>query len=232
MEPESEGNVGGVARAMKNFGFDKLWLINPKTEIGIKAKTFAMHAEDILLKAKIVKNIDSAKKGCSYVVGTTSISAKSSSNLLRISITPEIFAKRAANINGEIGLIFGRESRGLSNKELEKSDLILNIPSDSGYRALNIVNAVAVILYELFKINSNLNKSYINKAFPGERSMIIKMFNQIIIKTDMPEYKQKIAQQVFINLISRSLASSREITILIGVFRKICYLLKNEGVKI
>lgn len=232
IEPESEGNIGGVARVMKNFGFDKLWLINPKTEIGKKAKTFAMHAEDILSEAEIVKNINSATKGCSYIAGTTSISAKSSSNLLRISITPEIFAKRVANINGEVGLIFGRESRGLSNKELEKSDLILNIPSDSRYRALNIVNAAAIILYELFKINFSLNKFYIHEAFPRERSRIIELFNQIIMKTDMAEYKQKMAQQVFINLISRSLASSREVTILTGVFRKISYLLKSTNARI
>ena len=197
MEPESEGNIGGIARVMKNFGFNNLWLINPKTEIGKKAKTFAMHAEDILSEAKIVKNINSATKGCSYLAGTSSISAKSSSNLLRISITPEIFAKRIANIKGEVGLIFGRESRGLSNKELEKSDLILNIPTDSRYRALNIVNATAIILYELFKINFSLNEFYINEALPRERSRIIELFNQIIMKTDMAEYKQKMTHQAF-----------------------------------
>jgi TrmH family RNA methyltransferase len=231
MEPESEGNIGGVARVMKNFGFNNLWLINPKTEIGKKAKTFAMHAEDVLSEAKIVKNINSATKGCSYLAGTSSISAKSSSNLLRISITPEIFAKRIANIKGEVGLIFGRESRGLSNKELEKSDLILNIPTDSRYRALNIVNATAIILYELFKINFSLNEFYINEALPRERSRIIELFNQIIMKTDMVEYKQKMTHQAFMNLISRSLASSREVTILTGAFRKISYLLKKANVK-
>ena len=231
MEPESEGNIGGIARVMKNFGFNNLWLINPKTEIGKKAKTFAMHAEDVLSEAKIVKNINSATKGCSYLAGTSSISAKSSSNLLRISITPEIFAKRIANIKGEVGLIFGRESRGLSNKELEKSDLILNIPTDSRYRALNIVNATAIILYELFKINFSLNEFYINEALPRERSRIIELFNQIIMKTDMAEYKQKMTHQAFMNLISRSLASSREVTILTGAFRKISYLLKKANVK-
>ncbi len=228
IEPENEGNVGRIARVMKNFGFKNLWLTNPKINIGIKAKASAMHALDILSDVKIVTNFNSAINGCMYVAGTTSISAMSSSNLLRISISPELFSQRISDIDGEVGIIFGRESRGLSNEELAKCDLIITIPTNPEYKSLNISNAVAIILYELYKSQVVWKNSRLNNANPEERLRIRKLFNNIIIKTNMPEYRRRMAERVFSNLISRSFASSREITIIMGVLRKVSHILKKE----
>lgn len=227
LEPEYEGNVGRVARTMKNFNFSDLWLVNPKIDIGNEAKTFAMHAKDVLNEAKIVKELDSATDGCSYIAGTTSVSAKRPNNLLRMAITPEDFAQRIVKYEGNIGIIFGRESKGLSNEELTKCDIVVTIPTNSNYKALNIAIASAIIFYELFKIRHKLKKGSMKPSSSEARIRLVNLFKDLIDKTDMPEHRKRFTKRVFINLISRSLASSREVSLMTGALRKIFHLIKN-----
>lgn len=225
LEPEYEGNIGSIARAMKNFGLNELWIVNPKTDIGDESIAFAMHAKDILNNAKIVKEIGLALKGCSYVAGTTSISARRPGNLLRIAITPEVFAKSVLKSKGKIGLIFGRESKGLSNEELSICDLVVTIPANSRYKTLNIANASTIIFYELFKTRRNKTQVSRLESSSEDRNRLLKLFNYITTKTDMSENRKKLANRAFSNIISRSIASSREVTLMIGVLRKILYLI-------
>jgi TrmH family RNA methyltransferase len=227
LEPEYEGNIGSIARAMKNFGLNELWVVNPKTDIGNESIAFAMHAKDILNNARIVKKIELALKGCSYVAGTTSISAKRPGNLLRIAITPEVFAESILESKGKIGIVFGRESKGLSNEELSMCDLVVTIPANPRYKTLNIANASTIIFYELFKVRRSKTKISRLKSNPEDRKRLLKLFNHIITKTDMSENRKKLANMAFSNIISRSIASSREVTLMIGVFRKILYLINR-----
>ncbi|WP_455277079.1 RNA methyltransferase [[Eubacterium] cellulosolvens] len=227
LEPEYEGNIGSIARAMKNFGLNELWIVNPKTDIGDESIAFAMHAKDILNDAKIVKKIELALKGCSYVAGTTSISAKRPSNLLRITITPEAFAKSVLESQGKIGLVFGRESKGLSNEELSMCDLVVTIPANSRYKTLNIANASTIVFYELFKARKNKTQISRLESSPEDRNRLLKLFDHITTKTDMSESRKKLANRAFSNIISRSIASSREVTLMIGLFRKILYLINK-----
>ena len=86
VEPKHEGNIGSIARLMKNFGFTDLWIVNPKTQIGLQARAYASHGGDILKGSKIVTTIKKASKGCAEVVGTTAISSSRPSNVLRLSL--------------------------------------------------------------------------------------------------------------------------------------------------
>lgn len=227
VEPEHEGNVGRVARVMKNFSFNDLWLVNPKITIGAEARAFAMHAKEVLTKATIVGELNSAIEGCTYAVGTTSISASSAGNLLRISVTPEVFARKLVLSKGKVGIVFGRESRGLSNDELAKCDIVVTVPTDSAYKALNIANASAIILYELFKKKNFLNKSLTIESNSEVRNRLVNLFKNVIIKTDMPEHKRRMTEKALMNVISRSMASLREVTLITGALRKVSYLLDN-----
>jgi len=231
VEPESGGNIGSVARVMKNFGLSNLWLVNPKIEMGAEAKAFAMHAKEVLTKARIVRELNSAIENCSHAIGTTSISAKSSGNLLRVSITPETLARKIVHSKGEIGIIFGRESSGLSNYELAKCDMVVTVPTDSSYKSLNIANASAIIFYELFKVkNISNNEPAQNPTIESsieDRSRLLSLFKSIIIKTDMPKYRQRLTERALMNVISRGIATSREVTLIIGALRKVSFLLNN-----
>ena len=68
VEPEHEGNIGLIARIMKNFGYKNLWLVNPKTRLGPEARALASHAQELLVKARIVQNLDPPLRNCDYSV--------------------------------------------------------------------------------------------------------------------------------------------------------------------
>ncbi len=149
LEIQNPGNLGAIARVMKNFDVKDLILINPKCKINQEAIDRASHAKNILKKAK-VKPFSYLKK-FDYIIGTTA-KLGNNHNIPRTSLPLEkIKAKKAV-------ILFGREDRGLSNKEIKKCDLITTIPSSKKYPTLNISHAAAIVLYEIFK-NSKKEKS-------------------------------------------------------------------------
>ena len=201
VELEHEGNIGSIARLMKDFGLSELWLVNPKVDIGAEAWSFASHANDILTDATFVKTLDEALDGVGYVVGTTSISAKRSSNLLRATITPQELAQTVCAVKGSVALLLGRESTGLSNEELAKCDVSITIPASPAYRTLNVASAAAIIFYELWMVQSTSRRGHLKEA---DR-----------------EYRERLTVKAFKNIICRAFISRREATLIIGTFREI-----------
>lgn len=111
VEPEHEGNVGAVARAMGNFAFDDLCMVNP-CPLGDEALKRAKHAGHILSKAAIVDTLDEAVKGCSLVVGTTGVVTHGPRRYIRIPMPARELAAKTAGYEGRIALLFGREGSG------------------------------------------------------------------------------------------------------------------------
>ncbi len=218
MEPHISGNIGFIARCMKNFDLDDLYLVNPKTLIDNAAYTHAMHADNILKKLKIVETLTEATKGCDFTVGTTAIVANEY-NLDRLSLYPDEFVKKAKEIEGKIGLIFGRESSGLRLDELNKLDLVINIPTSENYKPLNISHAAAIVFYELY----NLDKSKdIRVADKKEKLILFDYMRKIIDNLKyFKDYRRDKAYKVFKNIINRSFISAVEAYKLAGVFRTI-----------
>lgn len=219
MEPEHEGNIGSIARSMKNFGLNELWLVNPKVQVGKTARALASHALDVLENVVIYESLEEASRNLSYVVGTTSISAKRSSNLIRTTITPERFAKIFPKINGNVGLILGRESSGLSNEELSYCDLIVTIPTSSDYKALNVASASVILFYELWKARLSRSYGQFEEANREYRDRLVMFFSLICQESKVAPYKKKLILKAFKNVICRACLSKREATLMLGVFR-------------
>jgi len=228
VEPENEGNVGSVARAMKNFGFNDLWIVNPKMEIGSQANALASHARDILQKARRVRTIEEATEGCGQVVGTTAISGTRPSNILRTTLSPEEYARLIGSIDEQIGLVFGRESLGLSNEELDRCDALITIPACAEYRTLNVAMACTIILYELHKHLHQVEKA-IRPADSETRNRLIEHFQKLTDLARTPEHRRRMAIRAFRNLLSRGLPSKRETLLLMGIVRRACRLAERES---
>lgn len=220
VEPEHEGNIGSVARLAKNFGVNDFWIVNPKTELGIESRIYAVHAKDLIEKAVIVKRLDESFYRVSFIVGTTAIFAKKTSNVLRMPITPEELGRRALAIKGKIALLLGRESKGLSNDELDKCDVIVTIPSSPLYSTLNIASASAIILYELWKAKVQSPRGYFVEAGQEERLRLLSFFDELSEASNLPIFKRRLATKAFHNVISRAFISKREATLMMGVLRK------------
>jgi tRNA/rRNA methyltransferase len=176
VEPEYEINLGYVARTMANFGFEELYIVNPKVEIGFNANMFAKHASHILKNAKIVHRLEDALKGCDFVVGTTGIIGRGR-NIIRNPITPAKFARDMKKLDGRFALLFGREGTGLNQEEIRKCDFLVTIQADKNYPVLNLSHALAIMLYEL---SSSKRENMIIRAGGEEKEMLIECFDSIV----------------------------------------------------
>lgn len=224
VEPEYQMNIGFVARVMKNFGVRELILVNPPELTG-EAYKFAMHAKDVLENAKIVTTLDEALKMVDVAVGTTGVSGKVYLPE-RTPISPEEFAKRSFLYSGKIGIFFGRESKGLSNDELEKMDFTVTIPTSEEYPIMNLSHAVAVVLYEVYKQKIKAETSteenrHLRKATREEKDILVRYWSELLETLNYPKdpIRRKYYTIMFRRVIGRSFIYAREIYSLYGPLR-------------
>ncbi len=219
LEPENSGNVGAVARVIKNFGFEKLILVNPKCKIDEECRKRAKNAQEILADAKISKRMPNVDT----LIGTTS-ELGTDYNIPRSPITSEQLTK--LELKGNVGLLFGRESYGLSNEEINKCDFVVTIPTNKKYPALNLSHSVAIILYELSKNKENIT-SHIESMTVSERKQMNKMFKKILssLKFSTPEKKQT-QLVVWKKILGKIFLSRREAYAVMGLFKKIIEKIK------
>lgn len=141
------GNIGAVARAMKNMGLSDLCLVEPKHYPDEAATARASGATDILDNARVVATLSDAVADCQLVVGTSARGR----HIPWPVINPRELGAIAAPLEGKsrVAVLFGREDRGLTNDELHACHHHVHIPSVEGFSSLNIAAAVQVICYEL-----------------------------------------------------------------------------------
>ena len=221
VEPETEGNIGAVARVMKNFDFEELILINPKANhLGREALDRATHAKSILKKAKI-KDF-SCLKSFDYLIGTTAMLG-SDYNIPRSPLTPEQLAEKISKAKGKIGILIGREGTGLNNEEIRKCDFIVAIPTSKKYPTMNISHAVSIILYELFKKlgKEKINK-HINFATKKDKEIILRYVNKVLDKMEFSTKEKKETQRiVWKRIVGKAMLTKREAFALMGFLRKL-----------
>jgi TrmH family RNA methyltransferase len=218
VEPENKENLGLVARVMKNFGFNKLILVNPKCKIDLKAFFVSKHANDVLKNAKITKSIPF--KSFDYVIGTTA-KITTDYNIIRAPLTPKKAAEKIARINDKrIAILIGREGIGLKNKELEKCDFTITIPT-SDYKTLNVSHALAIILYEIF--NKNFKGFVeITPASRIEKEIIMKKIKNLLSNLEFKTSSRKRTQVlVWKRLLGKSELTKREAYAILGFLSKI-----------
>lgn len=142
------GNIGAAARAMKNMGVSELVLVDPVADIDSEAIVRASGATDILEHARTVPDLESAVSDCSLVIGTSARSRHIPWPLCN----PRECADKAASAakaGNRIALVFGRESSGLTNEELQRCHAHVHIPTNPEYSSLNVAAAVQVLCYEM-----------------------------------------------------------------------------------
>lgn len=141
------GNIGAVARAMKNMGLSDLCLVAPKLFPHEEATWRASNAIDVLKGATVVDTLEQAIADCALVIGS---SARERSIPWPLLDAREACAQAYAEAGRQrVALVFGREDRGLTNEELQKCQLHIHIPSNPEYSSLNVAMAVQVVAYEL-----------------------------------------------------------------------------------
>jgi TrmH family RNA methyltransferase len=212
VEPRNSGNVGAIARAMANFGFENLVLVNPKcNHLSQTARNRAKWAQKVLRKAKVVKKIPKFD-----TLAATTAKIGTDYNIPRSPITP---AQLSSICKGNVGIVFGRENTGLTNDEILSCDFVVSIPASKKYPVLNLSHSVAVILYEMSK-ESHIG--HITPASKSEKEQIMKMLKKAMNKMDFATKEKKKTQiKVWKRMIGKSFLTKREAYALMGFLKKL-----------
>ncbi|MGD0628090.1 MAG: RNA methyltransferase [Terracidiphilus sp.] len=148
VSPRNPLNIGAVARAMANFGFERLTVVAPYAPHWREARS-AVGAPGLLKNAKESTTLAEAVAACTLVIGTGTLTHRKPEQ--RVVPLPALAPQVVAEIRrgGRVALVFGPEKHGLTREDLSWCQLLVEIPTDPRQPSMNLGQAVAVCLYEL-----------------------------------------------------------------------------------
>jgi tRNA (cytidine32/uridine32-2'-O)-methyltransferase len=224
VDPETPGNVGTIARGMKNFGLSDLYLVDPP-ELAPEGEAygFAGHArEDVLPNATEV-DFDYLVDNF-YTVATTATTNEDATKHVRYPfLKPEDLAEELGGLDTDVCIVFGRERVGLSNDELARLDRICSIPADDEYPVLNLAQAATIVLYELRGLTVEATQ---HPDDPHERANeheiegLYGTFDDYLHDVGHPTEKIDKTNRLFRRLIARAQPTGREARTMRGVLRR------------
>jgi len=220
VKPQLGENIGACARSMKNFGFHKLHIVNPKINFpNHKAKATSVGAFDIINKNKVFDEVEDAIKSYDLII---SLSARRR-DINKKHISLQDFKKIIKKKNHNIGLMFGPEASGLSNKDLSYSNFILQIPTSPKFKSLNLSHSLTIVCYEIFRIINEKKIKKINASLKiSSKSKISSFVNHLVYlleKKDffIPNEKKHSMLMNINNLIYRLEPNDKELRILASI---------------
>ena len=221
VKPQLGENIGACARSMKNFGFSKLHIVSPKISFPKhKAKVTSVGAFDIINKAKVFNETKEAISNFDIVL---SLSARRRDiNKKHISLNEFINIITRKN-NSNFGLMFGPEASGLSNEDLSYSNYVLQIPTSSKFKSLNLSHSVTVVCYEIFKAldvkSCKRNSSNLKVSSKLKINLFIKHLLKLLEnkKFFLPKEKKQSMILNINNLIYRLEPNDKELRILASI---------------
>ncbi|MFX0058657.1 MAG: RNA methyltransferase [Candidatus Heimdallarchaeota archaeon] len=243
VQPETAGNIGFIARCMKNFNFEDLVIFNPiesiKNILSHETQGYAMHGSEIVLNAKIIEISDQENHIQKYfeymnrfdLIVATTAKGIHYRNIRRRPIFIEDLNLPVSKKSLHIALVFGKESRGLTNEEIEIADILVRIPANEDYPTLNVSHACSIILYEINKKRniSNLDRGDkpILLANKEDRRILYQIINNIIKKLKVRTHKKENVLFSFKNVFERAIMTKKELSLILGVLSKLDSILNN-----
>ncbi|MFX0020668.1 MAG: RNA methyltransferase [Promethearchaeota archaeon] len=237
VQPEHAGNIGSVARVMKNFNFNNLVIFNPLEKVNkihsYESQGFAMHGKDILLNAELIcldhqpdhiQRFKDFMERYDLIIATTA-KGKHYRNIRRMSIFPENLKLPMSKKPLNIAILFGKESRGLTNEEIEIADILLRIPTGNTYTSLNLSHACGIILYEIFnklnQISIGRGQNPVLIAGKEDKKIFYAILKKLIDKLKIRTHKKENVIYAFKNFFERALITKKELSLIMGVFSKV-----------
>ena len=219
-KPQLSENIGACARAMKNFNFSNLVIINPKPSFP-NDKIFAtsVGAKEIIQKAKVYDNFEDSLSNFDYLIATSS--RFRNKNLKHINLNE----LKKIKLNKKIGFIFGSEASGLSNNEISYANCTMNIPSNKNFKSLNLSHSL-IIIAQFISSNLNSKSNYFkksNKVKKASKKEIQSMINLCLNNlNEINFFKHKEKKPIMLenlrNIFYRMELSDKETRILSSVF--------------
>ncbi|MDF9746717.1 RNA methyltransferase [Natrinema salsiterrestre] len=224
VDAQSPGNVGTIARAMKNFGFEDLLLVDPpELDPDGEAYGFAGHArEDVLPNAEEISFDHLAESY--HTIGCTAVTNEDDRSHMRFPYsTPAELADRLPTVEAPTALVFGRERVGLTNEELARIDEICSIPANADYPVLNLGQAATVTLYELRSLALEETQLPDVERVRAPEPTVDRLYDQwaaLLEEINHPEEKRDKTMRMLRRVYGRADLTEREANTLLGLLRR------------
>ena len=232
VEPKEPGNIGAVARAMKNMGLSRLYLVAPPDFRSGDARKMAHGSGDVLYGATVFETLEDALAGTALAVGTTHRKRRQ----LDLFYSPGHVAQRLVSLPGgaEGALVFGREERGLTNAELELCQVVGNIPTAHSYPSLNLAQAALLFAYELHQ--AALTPTDIPQIDPAPFEEIESMYRHIASALDKLGFVSRHRPETFMRSIRRLFGriplEHRDVATVHKIFRQVDKFISRHGLDV
>ncbi len=213
MQPKGPVNVGHIARLVRNFGAEKLYLVEPAVDISVAA-VYASHASAVLDDA-VVSTFEKVREENELLVATTAVKAAKKSNVIRRTVRPDRLYDILSSAKTS-SLVFGRDTTGLTNKEIRMCDVTTTIDTAAGYKALNVGHAAAIILYMASRRGDRHRREQGRQA----REVFAKSFYELARASRVPPHKIRNLFDVGKRVAATSSMTDSQLNLLTGVFRK------------
>ena len=219
-KPQLSENIGACARALKNFNFKKLVIINPKPIFpNDKIIATSVGAKDIIKNSRVYETLEPAIKKVDFVIATTSRFRNKNIKHIKLNDLKKIdFSKK-------IAFLFGSEASGLSNKEISYANCALQIPTNPNFKSLNLSHSVIIICQILSSILKSKKTKYSRskKVKTASKHEIQSMVNFCVSKLEKlnffkPKEKKPIMLENLKSIFNKIDLSKKEIRILTSVF--------------
>ena len=223
VEPQGGLNIGSVARAMGNFGFSSLRLVNPQIDhLGNEARRMAVKAAPILEKAVVFDDLPAALADCQLSFGTTRRFGKYREDFLH----PDEIGGFAGPVteNGDVALVFGREDKGLLTEELDLCQRFITIPTNDALPSMNLAQSVAICLYDLSRYDYDGDVRHGRKKLATGDTLeaLYGHMRQTLLDIEYldPQNPDHILH-TYRRIFGRALLNDREVRVLRGLFSRI-----------
>jgi TrmH family RNA methyltransferase len=221
-------NIGAAARAMSNFGFSHLRVVNPY-EVAFRDARSGVGASDVLAAAEKYKTIAEAVADCSLVVGTTSIGPRDlQHSLKRLEHGARLVHNHLAS--GNCALLFGSEKFGLSNKDMSHCHWLLNIPTRDEHASMNLGQAVAVCLYEFIR-NSRAPVKPDRRTLASSTQLerVTETLMQALRASEYPKLNTSVSFHSAVRRVIRRLdVQSGDAEFLLGMLRQMVWKMEHK----
>ena len=227
------GNLGAISRAMLNYGFDKLTLVNPNCSVdNDEARNRAKHSGYILDNSTICETLSEAVEKSSLVIGTSGKREVGSKILRRHFLLPWELSDKLRNYDGRVSLVFGEEGKGLTASQLGLCDFLVTLPTWEGYPIANLSHAVSQLCYELHRdriINGLTVKGVKNqKAISSDLRLILRKSIDDFCQS-LDSDKSDLINDVFERVLLRGLPIDSEAERMIGAFVQATTALQKQS---
>ncbi|MFB6162646.1 MAG: RNA methyltransferase [Halococcoides sp.] len=225
VDAQTPGNVGAIARAMKNFGVEDLLLVDPPDlDPDGEAYGFAGQAREDVLPGATELAFDDLV-GEYHTIGFTAIPNEDDRSHVRYPVLEAAdLADRLAGLDAPTALVFGRERVGLTNDELARIDEVCTIPASEAYPVLNLAQAATIALYECRECTLADDQLPEDPHVRAEESAIEGLHDEfagVLAAVDHPEEKRAKTRRLWRRLLGRADPTGREVRTLRGIFRRV-----------